>query len=39
MASVLPSKSYARINVKLPLPDLIEVQLESFQRLKARGSG
>ena len=37
MASVLPSKSYARINVQLPLPHLIEVQLESFQRLKAEG--
>ncbi|MEW5869305.1 MAG: DNA-directed RNA polymerase subunit beta [Chloroflexota bacterium] len=37
MASVLPSKSYARISVKLPLPDLIEVQLESFRRLKADG--
>ncbi len=34
MAPALPSKSYARIDVKLPLPDLIEVQLESFQRLK-----
>ncbi len=37
MASVLPSKSYARINVHLPLPDLIEVQLESFERLKKEG--
>jgi DNA-directed RNA polymerase subunit beta len=37
MASVLPSKSYARINVRLPLPDLIEVQLESFERLKKEG--
>jgi DNA-directed RNA polymerase subunit beta len=37
MASRLPSKSYARINVKLKLPDLIEVQLESFKRLKAEG--
>src|SRR5512133_3016229 len=34
MATVLPSKSYARIEVKLPLPDLIEVQLESFERFK-----
>ena len=33
----LPSKTYARIDVKLPLPDLIEVQLDSFQRLKAEG--
>jgi DNA-directed RNA polymerase subunit beta len=37
MASALPSKSYARIDVKLPLPDLIEVQIESFQRLKKEG--
>ena len=37
MASILPSKSYARIRVGLPLPDLIEVQLESFERLKREG--
>jgi len=37
MASALPSKSYARIDVTLPLPDLIEVQLESFKRLKVDG--
>ena len=37
MATVLPSKSYARIEVNLPLPDLIEVQLESFERLKKEG--
>lgn len=37
MASALPSKSYARIDVKLTLPDLIEVQLESFERLKREG--
>jgi DNA-directed RNA polymerase subunit beta len=37
MATNLPSKSYARINVELPLPDLIEVQLESFRRLKEEG--
>jgi len=37
MASALPSKSYARIEVKLPLPDLIEVQLDSFRRLKSEG--
>jgi DNA-directed RNA polymerase subunit beta len=37
MASVLPSKSYARIHVSLPLPDLIEVQIESFNRLKKEG--
>ncbi len=34
---VLPSKSYARIDVKLPLPTLIEVQLDSFRRLKTEG--
>jgi DNA-directed RNA polymerase subunit beta len=39
MASDLPSKSYARIKVTLPLPDLIEVQLESFERLKQDGLG
>lgn len=39
MASVLPSKTYARIDVKLPLPDLIEVQIESFRRLKREGLG
>jgi len=37
MAENMPSKSYARIEVKLPLPDLIEVQLDSFKRLKAEG--
>ncbi len=37
MASILPTKSYARIEVKLPLPDLIEVQIESFKRLKEEG--
>jgi DNA-directed RNA polymerase subunit beta len=37
MASELPSKSYARIQVTLPLPDLIEVQLDSFERLKREG--
>src|SRR3970040_1734803 len=37
MASVSPSKSYARIHVSLDLPDLIEVQLESFKRLKDEG--
>ncbi|MEA3350961.1 MAG: DNA-directed RNA polymerase subunit beta [Chloroflexota bacterium] len=34
MAQLPPSKSYARIDVKTELPDLIEVQLESFKRLK-----
>jgi len=37
MANDLPSKSYARINVQLDLPDLIEVQIESFKRLKKEG--
>ncbi|HZD56969.1 MAG TPA: DNA-directed RNA polymerase subunit beta [Anaerolineales bacterium] len=37
MASASPSKSYARIDVTLPLPDLIEVQIESFKRLKEEG--
>ncbi len=37
MASKLPTKSYARIQVQLRLPDLIEVQLESFERLKKEG--
>lgn len=39
MAKNLPSKSYARIDVKLELPDLIEVQIESFERLKREGLG
>ncbi len=33
MASVLATKSYARSEVKLPLPNLIEIQLASFERL------
>jgi DNA-directed RNA polymerase subunit beta len=37
MSDVLPTKSYARIDVKLSLPDLIEVQLRSFERLKSEG--
>jgi DNA-directed RNA polymerase subunit beta len=39
MTSVLPEKNYARIPVTLDLPDLIEVQLDSFQRLKKEGLG
>ncbi len=35
MSSVLPTKNYARIPVVFELPDLIEVQLDSFKRLKA----
>ena len=37
MTSVLPKKSYARIPVTLGLPNLIEVQIESFKRLKSEG--
>jgi DNA-directed RNA polymerase subunit beta len=37
MSSVLPTKNYARIPVVFDLPDLIEVQLDSFKRLKAEG--
>ena len=37
MASLLPTKSYARIPTIYALPDLIEVQLESFKRLKEDG--
>ena len=37
MAQVIPAKSYARIDVKLPLPELIEVQLSSFEELKREG--
>ncbi len=37
MASNLPSKSYARIDVELALPALIEVQIASFERLKKEG--
>ncbi|MFH1523698.1 MAG: DNA-directed RNA polymerase subunit beta [Chloroflexota bacterium] len=39
MASDLPEKNYARIPVTLNLPDLIEVQLDSFVRLKSEGLG
>jgi DNA-directed RNA polymerase subunit beta len=34
MASVLQEKSYARIPVIYDLPDLIEIQIDSFKRLK-----
>ncbi|MGW8143990.1 MAG: DNA-directed RNA polymerase subunit beta [Anaerolineales bacterium] len=37
MSSSVSSKSYARIDVTIPLPDLIEVQIESFERLKSEG--
>ncbi len=39
MSSFLPRKSYARIPVKIKLPNLIEVQLDSFERLKRDGLG
>ena len=39
MVGTLPTKSYSQIPVKLPLPNLIEVQLNSFVRLKAVGLG
>jgi DNA-directed RNA polymerase subunit beta len=35
--ATLPKKNYARIPVTLALPDLIEVQLNSFERLKSEG--
>ena len=37
MAPALPTKSYARIPVIFNMPDLIEVQLDSFKRLKLEG--
>src|SRR5512147_1958044 len=37
--SSLPSKSYARIPINIKLPNLIEVQLDSFERLKKEGLG
>src|SRR3972149_10599083 len=39
MAQALPTKTYSRLSTQLQLPDLIEVQLRSFQRLKAGGLG
>jgi DNA-directed RNA polymerase subunit beta len=39
MASALSRKNYARIPVELTLPNLIEVQLDSFERLKREGLG
>jgi DNA-directed RNA polymerase subunit beta len=35
----LPRKSYARIPINIKLPNLIEVQLDSFERLKREGLG
>jgi len=37
MAQALPTKTYSRIQSQLGLPDLIEVQITSFKRLKATG--
>jgi len=37
MAHVDKAKNYARISYRYPLPPLIEVQLESFKRLKETG--
>ncbi len=39
MSASLPLKSYARIPVNIKLPNLIEVQLDSFERLKREGLG
>ena len=39
MAQAEPDKSYTRIKTQLPLPDLIEVQLRSFENLKSEGLG
>ena len=37
MAELLPTKSYRRIPVGLELPKLIQVQMDSFNRLKREG--
>ena len=37
MAQALPTKSYSRISTHMELPDLIEVQHTSFERLKKHG--
>lgn len=37
MTELMPPKNYARIPVGLELPQLIEVQMESFERLKTEG--
>ena len=37
MTELMPPKNYARIPVGLKLPQLIEVQMESFERLKTEG--
>ena len=37
MADLVPTKSYRRIPVGLELPHLIQVQIDSFERLKRDG--
>src|SRR3989304_7102832 len=37
MAQALPTKTSSRLFTELKMPDLIEVQLSSFKRLKAEG--
>ena len=39
MTDLMLPKNYARIPVGLQLPDLIQVQLDSFKRLKDYGLG
>jgi len=39
MAQVEKAKNYARISYRYPLPPLIKMQLESFNRLKDKGVG
>jgi len=39
MTDLMLPKNYARIPVGLELPQLIQVQLDSFQRLKDEGLG
>ena len=39
MTELMTPKNYARIPVGLALPDLIEVQIDSFKRLKSEGLG
>lgn len=39
MSSSLPRRTYARIPINIDLPNLIEVQLDSFERLKKEGLG
>ncbi|WKZ49448.1 MAG: DNA-directed RNA polymerase subunit beta [Anaerolineales bacterium] len=39
MSSSLPRRTYARIPANIKLPNLIEVQLDSFERLKKEGLG